>query len=105
MRVIWGQWGGIHQSLTASLLVSRLMIMEVSFPNELQAKLTRLAAQQGRDSNSLVVEAVERLVDYDEWFLAEVEKGLAQIEQGRDLSDEEMGARLDKFLASKQPRA
>jgi len=79
--------------------------MEVSFPSELQAKLARLAAQQGRDSNSLVVEAVERLVDSEEWFVAEVEKGLAQMEQGRTLSHEEVGARLDKYLASKQPRA
>ncbi|MBV8436299.1 MAG: hypothetical protein JOY95_02155 [Silvibacterium sp.] len=52
--------------------------MEVSLPIELQAKLARLAAQQGRDSNSLVVEAVERLVDYDVWFAAEVEKGLVK---------------------------
>jgi predicted transcriptional regulator len=79
--------------------------MEVSFSTELLAKLARLAAQQGRDSNSLVVEAVERLVNYDEWFLAEVEKGLAQIDQDRTLSHEEVGARLDKYLASKQPHA
>ena len=37
----------------------------------------RLAVQRGSDSNSLVVEAVERMVDYDEWFLREVEKGEA----------------------------
>lgn len=29
----------------------------------------------------LVVEAVERLVHYDEWFLREVEKGLAAAER------------------------
>lgn len=79
--------------------------MEVSIPTNLQAKLTRLAAQQGRDANSLVVEAVERLVDYDEWFVAEVEKGLAQIEQGRTLSHEDVGARIDRYFASKPPRA
>ena len=79
--------------------------MDVSLPTELQAKLARLAAQQGRDSNSLVVEAVERLVSYDEWFLTEVEKGLAQIEQGQSISHEAVGARLDKYLATKQPRA
>jgi predicted transcriptional regulator len=40
--------------------------MEVHLSNDLEAKLTQLAAQQGRDSSALVVEAVERMVDYDE---------------------------------------
>ena len=51
--------------------------MEVHLTPDLQAKLTRLATEQGRDSQALVLEAVERLVDYDDWFLREVEKGLS----------------------------
>jgi predicted transcriptional regulator len=50
--------------------------MEVDFTPDLQAKLVRLAAKEGRDATALVREAVERLVNYDEWFLKEVEKGL-----------------------------
>lgn len=42
----------------------------------LQTKLARMATQQGRDAKTLVQEAVERLVDHDEWFLQEVGKGL-----------------------------
>ena len=41
-----------------------------------------MAAEQGRATESLVQEAVERMVDYDEWFLREVEKGLAAAERG-----------------------
>jgi predicted DNA-binding protein len=40
--------------------------MEVDFTPDLENKLTRLAAEQGRDTNSLVREAVERLVNHDE---------------------------------------
>ena len=40
-------------------------------------------------------EAIERLVDYDDWFVREVEKGLAQIESGQTLSHEQVGARLE----------
>ena len=40
----------------------------------------RLASKQGRDSERLFQEAVERMVNDDEWFLAEVEKGLTHIE-------------------------
>ena len=75
--------------------------MEVSFSRELENKLSHLASLQGRDSSALVVEAVERLIDYDTWFVAEVDKGLAQIEAGQTLSHEEVGRRLRDQLAQK----
>jgi predicted transcriptional regulator len=51
-----------------------------------------------------VQEAVQRLVDYDQWFVCEVEKGLAQIERGEVVEHEEVGARLEKLLNDKQRR-
>jgi predicted transcriptional regulator len=79
--------------------------MEVNLTPELQAKLDEVAAQQGRDAQSLVQEAVQRLVDYDQWFVREVEKGLAQIERGEVLEHEEVAARLEKRLSEKQRQA
>jgi predicted transcriptional regulator len=78
--------------------------MELKLTPELQAKLDEVAAQQGRDAQSLVQEAVQRLVDYDQWFVREVEKGLAQIDRGEVLEHEEVGARLEKLLNEKQRR-
>jgi predicted transcriptional regulator len=78
--------------------------MEVELTPELRAKLEEVAARQGRDAQSLVREAVERLVDYDKWFVREVEKGLAQIERGEVLEHEEVGARIEKLLDEKQRR-
>jgi predicted transcriptional regulator len=78
--------------------------MEVKLTPELEAKLDSIAAQQGRDAQSLVKEAVERLVGYDEWFVREVEKGLEQIERGEVLGHEEVGARLEKLLNEKQSK-
>jgi predicted transcriptional regulator len=60
--------------------------MEVKLSPELQAKLESIAAQQGRDSASLVHEAVERLIGYDEWFMRKVEEGLAQIDAEKRLN-------------------
>jgi predicted transcriptional regulator len=37
-----------------------------------------------------VIEAVERLVNYDEWLLREVEKGFATADRGEFVSHEEM---------------
>ena len=79
--------------------------MEVKFSPELQAKLESIAAQQGRDSASLVHEAVERLIGYDDWFMRQVEEGLSQIERGEVLSHEEVVARMEKLIAEKQRRS
>jgi predicted transcriptional regulator len=76
--------------------------MEVHLNPELDARLTRLAAVEGRDTDALVQEAIERLVDYDQWFIGEVEEGLAQIERGEVLTHDEVGARLEKLMAAKQ---
>lgn len=63
--------------------------MEVRLSPELEAKPNRVAVQQGRDGESLVHEAVERLVDYDQWFLREVENGLAAADRGEWIDHEE----------------
>jgi predicted transcriptional regulator len=42
-----------------------------------------------------VREAVERLVGYDEWFVSEVEKGLAQIDCKEVKEHEEVAARME----------
>jgi predicted transcriptional regulator len=73
--------------------------MEVRFNPELQAKLASLAAEQGRDSETLVVEAVERLVNYDAWFLREVEKGLAAADRGEFVDHED----VEKLINNRYP--
>jgi len=76
--------------------------MEIELSPELQAKLDRIASQQGRDSKSLVHEAVERLVGYDEWFLRQVEIGLAQADRGELLEDNKVAARMENLITRKQ---
>jgi predicted transcriptional regulator len=78
--------------------------MEINLSPELQAKLDRIASQQGRDTESLVHEAVERLVGYDQWFIGQVEKGLAQVENGEVLEHEEVAGRMEKLINQKQRR-
>lgn len=68
--------------------------MEVNFAPDLETKLKRAAAEQGRDSQSLVQEAVERLLNYNDWFLGEVEKGLSAADRGEFIDHEEIGKRI-----------
>lgn len=90
---------GLGQSrprLTRTSLRHTLNPMEVEFTPDLQAKIARLAAEQGRDTQALVREAVERFVDYDEWFLREVERGLAAADRGEFIEHEEISRFIDR---------
>lgn len=78
--------------------------MEVNLSAELVDKLARAAERRGMSSELLAREAIERAVDYDDWFVREVEKGLAQIEAGQVLSHEAVGARLEQKRAQHQSR-
>ena len=69
----------------------------MSLSPDTQAKLHRLASDRGVDAEAPACEAIERLVDYDEWFTREVEQGLAQIERGQVLTHEAVGARLEQY--------
>jgi len=73
--------------------------LEISFTPDLQAKLSRLAVQRGRPTEALVVEAVERMVNYDEWFLREVQTSLAAADHGELIEHDE----VRKFIDERYP--
>lgn len=78
--------------------------MEIRRSAELQDKLSRMASKQGRDQESLVQEAAERLIDYDEWFERQVDTGIAQIDRGEIREHDEIGERMEQVIARKQSR-
>jgi len=73
----------------------KLAGMEVHFGPDLEAKLSRMAAAQGRATEALVQEAAERLLDYDEWFLREVEKGLSAADRGEFVEHSDIRKMID----------
>jgi predicted transcriptional regulator len=79
--------------------------MEVRLDPELQSRLTRLASERGADAEVMAREAIERFVDYDAWFLAEVDKSVLSADRGELVSHEEVGTRIRKLLAEKQFRS
>jgi predicted transcriptional regulator len=78
--------------------------MEINLGPDLETKLARAADRRGIAAEILAREAIERAVDYDDWFLREVDKGLAQIDSGDVLTHDAVAARLEKRLSDKQPR-
>ena len=74
--------------------------MEVRLNPDVESKLSRIAVARGSNAEMLAREAIERFVDYDEWFVREVEKGLASADRGEFLTHEEVGVRLQRRLAA-----
>jgi predicted transcriptional regulator len=70
--------------------------MDVHLGPDLEAKLSRIAAEQGRPAEALVQEAVEKLVDSDEWFLRQVEKGLEAADRGEFVAHSEVRKMIDR---------
>ncbi len=83
-------------SLTGFSPFFRLGYMEVNIGPDLQAKLARMATERGRDKQALVREAIEKLVEYDEWFLREVENGLAAADRGELIDHEDIGKLINR---------
>jgi predicted transcriptional regulator len=73
------------------------MVLHLS--RALEGKLAAAARRRGVSVEALAHEALERALDYDEWFIGEIESGLAQAETGQALTHEAVGARLARKLA------
>ena len=70
--------------------------MEIQLTPDLQAKLARLAAERGSDTQSLVREALKRFVDHDEWLLREIDKGIAAADRGEFVEHEDIGKLINR---------
>lgn len=75
--------------------------MEVQFTPDQQAKLSRMAATQGRAAEALVREAVDRLLSYEEWFSQEVDKGLAAADNGEFIEHDEVRRMIESRYPAK----
>ena len=78
--------------------------MEVKLPADLEDKLARTADRRGISAELLIREAIERAIDYDDWFIREVEKGLAHVNAGQVLTHEAVGKRVEQKLTDHQSR-
>ena len=70
--------------------------MEVHLSPVLEGKLARLAASQGRSTETIVEEALEKLVDYEDWFLREVDRGVACADRGEFVGNAEVREMIDR---------
>ncbi len=72
--------------------------MEVQFTPEEEARLARIATQEGVDPAELVKDAALRLLEDDTRFRAGVRKGIEQADRGDFIEEEEMDARVKRMF-------
>lgn len=70
--------------------------MNLQVPPELEARLTRLAAETGRTADQVALDLLASSVEHDEWFRAEVEKGRASAREGKLIEHDDVAARMDR---------
>ena len=71
-------------------------LMNLRVPPELEATLTRLAADTGRTVDQVALDLRASSMDHDEWFRAEVEKGRGAAREGRLIEHHDVAARMDR---------
>ncbi len=72
--------------------------MEVQFTPEAEARLARVATQEGVNPTELVKSAALRLLEDDARFRAGVRKGIEQADRGEFIEEEEMDARVKRMF-------
>ena len=56
-----------------------------------------LASTLSRSRSWVINQAIERFLDYEEWFVQEVNDGLKEVERGDIATDDEVAARFRKW--------
>jgi predicted transcriptional regulator len=74
--------------------------MNLHVPPELEAKLTRLAAETDRTVDQVALDLLASSMDHDEWFRAEVEKGRVAAREDNLLEHDDVAARMDRRYRS-----
>lgn len=73
--------------------------MDVPLSPEQEAELGALAASRGRRPSELATELLTSSLEHERWFISEVEKGLAQADQGELIEHDEVVRRIEQRLS------
>lgn len=74
--------------------------MEVRFTPEQEARLSKIATQEGVDPEEIVKDAALRLLEDDVRFRAGVRKGLEEADRGEFIEEQEMDACVKRMFRS-----
>ncbi|RWO33011.1 MAG: ribbon-helix-helix protein, CopG family [Mesorhizobium sp.] len=74
----------------------------VRVPDETAKRLDQPAEKLDRSRSYVAAQAIEDFVAREEWQLAEIEAGLADVERGDFASDRDVAAVVGKYVKSRK---
>ena len=86
--------------LTRAVPPATLEAMNVHLRPEQEAAISQIAADTGRQTDELVQEAVDSLLERDARFRAGVRKGIEQADRGEFIKEDDMEAVIEQMLQS-----
>lgn len=101
IRVVTADWvvePDLLHILTRIACIPTLGNMEVRFTPEEEARLAKMATQEGVQPEELVKDAALRLLKEDMRFRVAVRKGVEQADRGELIDEEEMDARVKRMF-------
>ena len=69
----------------------------VRLDDNLLQRVDGIAKSLSRPRSWIIAQALERFVDYEEWYLQEVRDGLAEVEQGEIATEEQVAGAFKKW--------
>jgi len=70
------------------------MSSTITLPQTLVKRLAKLTAGSRRTPESIVKQAVEERIDYEEWKLEQIDAGIAELDAGKGIPNEEFWAQI-----------
>jgi predicted transcriptional regulator len=71
----------------------------IRIDDKMLGRVDGLAESLSRSRSWAINQAIDRFLDYEEWYIKEVKDGLAEVERGEIAADEEVVARFRKWGA------
>jgi predicted transcriptional regulator len=69
----------------------------IRIDDDILGRVDGLANMLSRTRSWVINQAIERFLDYEEWFVQEVSDGLKELERGDIATDDEVAAKLGKW--------
>ena len=69
----------------------------IRIDDKILGRLDGLANSLSRTRSWVINQAIERFLDYEEWFVQEVQEGLIEVERGEIATDSEVKAGFGKW--------
>jgi predicted transcriptional regulator len=73
-------------------------VVTARIDNALKTKLEALSRATKRSKSHLAAEAIAAYVELNEWHIAEIEAGIAELDAGKGISEEEAEGHYERLL-------